>query len=179
MKWVFPDNLTLAEALLQFKNSYGEGEFLEQSQVHIVVKVLENPEYSIKIFGHELFPGRTMLARHDCLQVLCNAPGDNDGEAFVIAITMGSTGKMSNVRSFLFLWLTNLFAPKAFHFPANARRIFYRTVDESMSLAKKGLLKDLSVFPTEGRLADSVGSLRKELGIDLLLKKADVLMTGR
>jgi hypothetical protein len=170
-KWTFEDSLSLSEALDAFKKMYGPGEFLDQSQVHIAVKILENPEYSVAVLGHELFPGRTTLRRHDCLQILCNAPGDNGGEAFVIGATMGSTGKMSALKSFLFLWLTNLFAPKQFHFPVRARQIYYRAVKQSTALAKEKLLEDLSVFPVEDHLSDSLGALRKKLGIDLLLPR--------
>ena len=171
MKFEVPDNKSLSEGFELFKGLYRENEFIEQSEVNVVVKILENPDYHFSIFGYELFPGRIYLKPHDYMHVLCNSPGTNNGEAFVIGATMGSTGKMNWFKSFLYLWLTNFFAPKMFHFNSEARKIFYRVSREAGALAKRGALKDLSKFEPELYLNNQVGSVRKTLGIDLLLQK--------
>ncbi len=172
MKFEVPDSASIAEALEIFRGTFEPGGFFSQEQVGKVVQLLENPKYSIKFFGHEVFPGRTTLERHDYLQAICNAEGSPDGEAFVIGATMGSTGDMNAFKAFLYLWMTNLFAPAMYHYPAPARGIFYRTVKEATKLSRAGILKDMSQFPIEKHTADRTGLIREELGLKALFEKA-------
>ena len=170
MRFLLSEDVSLSEAFMIFRATYEKGKFLAPDQVSIVIRVIENPSYSVRIFGREVFPGRTTLERHDYLHSLLGVRGTPDGEAFVLGATMGSTGKMNAIRAFLFLWLENIFAPRQFHYDANARRIFYLTVRESTRLAKEGVLKDISTFSIESHLSESVGSIRKTLGIDALIE---------
>lgn len=170
MRFSVPDDVSLAEALVLFKATYKEGEFLDQSQVSLVIRIIENPSYSIKIFGSELFPGRATLKHHDYLHALLGVKGQPEGEAFVIGATMGSTGKMNGLKAFLFLWSENIFAPAQYHYNADARKIFYQVVKESTRLHRKGILKDMSAFDVENHLSLSVGHIRKILGADILME---------
>lgn len=172
-----PQGMTLRNAYDFFIDTFYKkfAEPLTQDKVDIVVQLLENPKYDISLFGYTFFPGRVNLDTHDHLHVLCGCSADQRGEAFVIATTMSSTGKMTKFKAFLYVWIINLCTPKMYHFNKESRDIFYDVVNTAGVLAKKGILKDFSTYDLNNHLDESVDSIREKLGVQVLRGNFDFL----
>jgi ubiquinone biosynthesis protein Coq4 len=172
-----PAGATLRDAYTLFMDTFYKkfAEPLTQEKVHKVVQFLENPKYKITIFGYDFFPGRVNLDTHDHLHVLCGCSADTRGEAFVIATTMSSTGKMTKFKAFLYLTIINWFAPKMYHLKSADKKIFYSVIGPATTLAKQGVLKDFSTYDLNNHLDESVDSIREKLGIQALRDKFDFL----
>ena len=174
MKFKPPENIPISEALKVFKSAYKEEDFFTPSQVPKIIQILENPSYSFKFLGIEICPGRTTLEQHDYIHAIFGVEETLAGEALIIGATMGSTGKMNIMKAFLFVWAEYLFMSKEIKITYKdfkVRKIFYTAVKEATILAKNGELKDLSKINYNDHLSDSIGTMQKRLGIDILIKK--------
>ena len=154
-------NLTLKKAQEVF---LGGREVLPQSSIPLIVQLLENPQYDIKIFGKNLFPGRTNLGHHDLLHILLNQGLKQTNEAFVLGFTMGSTGQMTWVETWLYLGLMNIFGSKLYRYNKAQRKVFMIAVSLGSFYAKKGIAR-LDRFPLDLMMKEKVSRIREKLGL--------------
>ena len=137
---------------------------LNQTEVPLVIKLVENPKY----FTSKLFTGAVDLFSHDCIHILLGRGLLPKDEAFVIGYTMGSGKKMSRWRRNLFLWVTKNLYPEGYKFTESERYVFYSGV---MAGSRSG--SDLSKVNFVKLKNMRIGYLRKLLGIDENLLKCN------
>ena len=111
-----------------------EGFKLDQSDVPLIIKLVENPQYDIGLFA-----GNVDLEAHDCIHVLLGRGLLPKDEAFVIGYTMGSTKKMPRWRRNLFMFCSKHLYPKGYRFGEEERFVF------NMGVALGSMAHDLSV----------------------------------
>jgi len=129
---------------------------LEQSDIPLIIRLVENPKYDIGLFA-----GNVDLFSHDCIHVLLGRGLRLKDEAFVIGYTMGSTKKMRRWRRNLFLFVSK-FYPEGYAFTEKERFVFNMGVMAG-SLCGSDLSKvDFSQF-----LNEKIQKVRKKLGIDV------------
>ena len=73
---------------------------LDQEDVPLIIKLVENPKYKTS----QIFSGAVDLFTHDCIHVLLGRGLLPKDEAFVIGYTMGSAKKMTRWRRNLFMF---------------------------------------------------------------------------
>jgi hypothetical protein len=96
-----------------------EGFKLDQSDVPLIIKLVENPKYDIGLFA-----GNVDLKTHDCIHVLLGRGLLPKDEAFVIGYTMGSTKKMPRWRRNLFMFCSKHLYPEGYRFGEEERFVF-------------------------------------------------------
>ena len=135
---------------------------LSPRDVPLIIRVTENPDYDIGLFG-----GATTLGAHDCIHVLLGRGLLVKDEAFVIGYTMGSSKKVTRWRKNLFLFITKYLYPEGYKFKEDERFVFNMGV-------KAGSLcpTDLSKINFEDFLNIPLLSLRKIFNIDMELLKS-------
>ena len=142
-----------------------EGFKLAQSDVPLIIKLVENPKYDIG-----LFEGAVGLKTHDCIHVLLGRGLLPKDEAFVIGYTMGSTKKMPRWRRNLFMFCSKYLYPKGYRFGEEERFVFNMGValgsvnPTDLSVAGKHLSTIWLDLP--------VTHLRKSFCIDIELLKS-------
>jgi len=125
--------------------------------VPFIIKLVENPKYDIGLFG-----GTTTLGAHDCLHILLGRGLLLKDEAFVIGYTMGSSKKMKRWRRNLFMFICKYFYPEGYKFGEEERFVFNVGI-----MAGSRCPTDLSRVGFDKYLDKQVGSIRRELGIDV------------
>ncbi len=119
-EWIIP--ITKREIKLRdaLENMGRVGGYLRQSDVPLIIKLTENPDYmTARWFG-----GAVDLFTHDCIHILLGRGMLPKDEAFVIGYTMGSTGKTTDFKEFLFLLIVSWFYPEGYKFYKEEREIF-------------------------------------------------------
>ena len=75
---------------------------LKQSDVPLIIKLVENPNYK----SSNIFTGAVDLFTHDCIHTVLGRGLLVKDEAFVIGYTMGSSKKMKRWRRNLFMFIS-------------------------------------------------------------------------
>jgi len=130
---------------------------LEGKDVPFIIKFFENPKYNFFNF----FPGAVRLKNHDCIHAILGRGVLPKDEAFVIGYTMGSTGKMTKLKEFLFLLIVSWFYPNAYKFHKEERKVF----KGAREIAETTKPSDLSKVNFEELLNLDLKTARKKLGI--------------
>jgi len=92
---------------------------LSQSDVPLIIRLVENPQYDIGLFA-----GNVDLKTHDYIHVLLGRGLLPKDEAFVIGYTMGTTKKMPRWRRNLFMFCSKYLYPKGYKFGEEERFVF-------------------------------------------------------
>lgn len=154
-EWIVPlseKNKKLREVLAEM-----EPFKLEGKDVPFIIKFFENPKYNFFNF----FPGAVRLKNHDCIHAILGRGVLPKDEAFVIGYTMGSTGKMTDFKEFLFLLVVSWFYPDGYKFYKEERNVFRGARD----IAEMSRPSDLSKVNFEELLNLDLKTVRKKLGI--------------
>ena len=85
---------------------------LNQEEVPLIIKLVENPNYKTS----QIFSGAVDLFTHDCIHVLLSRGLLPKDEAFVIGYTMGSARKMTRWRRNLFMFCCKYLYPEGYKF---------------------------------------------------------------
>ena len=137
---------------------------LTQSEVPLIIQLVENPKYRLKW----LFPGSVTLRVHDYAHILLGRGVLVKDEAFVIGFTMGSTARMTTLRASLFLLCARYMYPDGYRFYDAEAKIFR----DGVRLAKIMKCKDLSRFDFSVCNTRSVSYVRDKVGLDIPLLRA-------
>ena len=154
-EWIVPlseKNKKLSEVLAEM-----EPFKLEGKDVPFIIKFFENPKYNFFNFC----PGAVRLKNHDCIHAILGRGVLPKDEAFVIGYTMGSTGKMTDFKEFLFLLIVSWFYPQGYKFYAEEREVFRGARD----IAEMSRPSDLSKVNFDELLNLDLKTARKRLGI--------------
>ena len=135
---------------------------LDQEDVPLIIKLVENPKYKTS----EIFSGAVDLFTHDCIHVLLGRGLLAKDEAFVIGYTMGSAKKMTRWRRNLFMFCCKHLYPEEYRFGEEERYVFYSGV---MGGSHCGI--DLTEVDFTKFLKKDIEEARLELGIDSGLLK--------
>lgn len=164
-KWFIPlseDKLTLAQASSEMQKIA-----LNQEDIPLIVKLVENPEYDY-LPGIDIFSGATGLETHDCIHLLLGRGVLPKDEAFVLGFTMGSTNKVGAIEEKLYGLFTRYLYPK-----------HYRFTDEDFEVYKDavrlGFISDcqrLDKADYQALLSCSLAEARQKLGIETPLLRA-------
>lgn len=95
---------------------------LQQSEVPLMVRLVENPAYDLP--GFDFFHGATDLHTHDLIHVLLGRGLLAKDEAFVIGFTMGSTDRVTHSEERLYGLVSKYLYPKAYRFTDDDLRVF-------------------------------------------------------
>lgn len=155
------DNYTL-ESLLREMSPFS----LDQSDVPLIIKLVENPKYDIGLFA-----GYVDLFAHDCIHVVLGRGLAVKDEAFVIGYTMGTTKRMARWRRNLFMFCAKRLYPKGYKFGEDERLIFYNAV-----MAGSKCPSDLSKVDFRHLLGCPPRRIRTILGIDSGILKSCYLL---
>lgn len=128
---------------------------LEQEDVPLIIKLVENPKYDVG-----LFTGNVSLHSHDCIHILLGRGVLVKDEAFVIGYTMGSTKKMRRWRRNLFMFCSKYLYPEGYKFKEEERFIFNMGV-----MAGSRCKTDLSVVDFKKFGDYKIQALREKLGV--------------
>jgi len=109
------DALTLGQALRSMESFK-----LNQEDVPLIIKLVENPDYKTS----KLFGGAVDLFTHDCIHALLGRGLLVKDEAFVIGYTMGSTKGMKRWKRNLFMFMSKYFYPEGYRFGEEERFVF-------------------------------------------------------
>ena len=120
-EWHIP--LSQSEKTLKECLSSMEPIALEQSDIPLIIKLIENPKYDIGLFA-----GYVDLFSHDTIHILVGRGLMLKDEAFVIGYTMGSSKKMRRWRRNLFYFCAKYFYPEGYNFTEEERFVFYSGV---------------------------------------------------
>tara|TARA_R100000808_G_scaffold24949_2_gene59795 strand:+ start:14806 stop:15360 length:555 start_codon:yes stop_codon:yes gene_type:complete len=153
---------TLGTALKEMTEDVGE-DLLDQSDIPLVIRLVENPNYSTS----KIFSGAVDLVTHDCIHILLGRGVELKDEAFVIGYTMGSSKKMKRWRRNLFMFICKYFYPQGYKFGEEERFIFNMGV-----VAGEQCGVDLSECSFCHLVDDPLETIRKDLGIDARLLKS-------
>tara|TARA_R100001377_G_scaffold77901_1_gene55403 strand:- start:97 stop:669 length:573 start_codon:yes stop_codon:yes gene_type:complete len=129
---------------------------LDQSDVPLLVKLVENPKYDIGLFA-----GYVDLFSHDCIHAILGRGLAVKDEAFVIGYTMGSTKRMARWRRNLFMFCAKHLYPEGYKFGEDERLVFYNAV-----MAGSKCPSDLSKVDFRHFLCCTPWHIRLKLGID-------------
>jgi hypothetical protein len=152
---------TLAEARLELQ-SIG----LKQSQVPLMVQLVENPKYDLP--GFDIFHGATSIETHDCIHIILGRGLLAKDEAFVIGFTMGSTDRVSTTEERLYAFFAKYLYPRDYRFGDDEIRVFKDAV-------KLGFVSDcqsLSKVDYSKYLDWPLARIRAALGIEEDLLRA-------
>jgi len=130
---------------------------LEGKDVPFIIKFFENPKYNFFNF----FPGAVRLKNHDCIHAILGRGVLPKDEAFVIGYTMGSSGKMTDFKEFLFLLIVSWLYPEGYKFYEEERNVFRGGRDT----AEMSSPSDLSKIDFNEFLNLDLKTIRKRLGI--------------
>ena len=153
--WIVPlseGDKKLSEAVLEMQPFKLEGK-----DVPFIIKFFENPKYNFFNF----FPGAVRLKNHDCIHAILGRGILPKDEAFVIGYTMGSTGKMTDFKEFLFLLIVSWFYPEGYKFYEEERSVFRGARDT----AEMSRPLDLSKVNFNDFLNLDLKTVRERLGI--------------
>lgn len=134
---------------------------LNQDDVPLIIKLVENPQYDIGLFA-----GNVDLYSHDCIHVLLGRGLLVKDEAFVIGFTMGTTKKMHRWRRNLFMFCSKYLYPEGYKFKEEERFIFNMGV-----MAGSRCPVDLSNFDFSKYEGEKLTKLRQITKIDVDLLK--------
>ena len=129
---------------------------LQESDVPLIIKLVENPKYDIGLFA-----GNVSLYNHDCIHLLRGRGLEVKDEAFVIGYTMGSTKKMLRWRKSLFAFCSKNLYPEGYKFREEERFVFNMGV-----MAGSCCEKDLSSVDFNEMENSKLKDLREELQIN-------------
>ena len=135
---------------------------LDQEDVPLIIKLVENPKYKTS----QIFSGAVDLFTHDCIHVLLGRGLLPKDEAFVIGYTMGSAKKMTRWRRNLFMFCCKYLYPEGYNFGEEERYVFYSGV---MGGSRCGT--DLTEVDFTDFLKKDIAEAREKLGIDPELLK--------
>jgi len=135
---------------------------LKQSDVPLIIKLVENPNYK----SSNIFTGAVDLFTHDCIHTVLGRGLLVKDEAFVIGYTMGSSKKMKRWRRNLFMFISKYLYPEGYKFDEEERYVFYSGV-----MAGSKCPSDLSQVDFRDLLDYKVQGIREKLGIDKGLLK--------
>tara|TARA_R100000808_G_scaffold25062_1_gene61126 strand:+ start:8416 stop:8961 length:546 start_codon:yes stop_codon:yes gene_type:complete len=158
-EWHIP--LSQSEKTLKECLSSMEPIALEQSDIPLIIKLIENPKYDIGLFA-----GYVDLFSHDTIHILVGRGLMLKDEAFVIGYTMGSSKKMRRWRRNLFYFCAKYFYPEGYNFTEEERFVFYSGV-----MAGSRCASDLSKVQFKKLVNMRIGDIRRLLGIDEELLK--------
>jgi hypothetical protein len=137
---------------------------LSQAEVPLIIQIIENPRFKLTW----LFPGSVSLRVHDCAHILLGRGVLVKDEAFVIGFTMGSTNRMTTLRSSLFLFCARYLYPAGYKFYDSDAKIFR----DGVRLAKIMNCMDLSKFDFTSYTDKPIGHVRDKIGLDVPLLRA-------
>ena len=156
-EWIIPiteEKMKLGDALKSMGAADG---YLKQSDVPLIIKLTENPNYATARW----LGGPVDLFTHDCIHILLGRGMLLKDEAFVIGFTMGSIDKMSKIREKLFLFITRYLYPEGYKFYKEEAQVFKSAVEAAIRMNCADLTKvDFNDF-----LHCSLRTVRKKLGI--------------
>jgi hypothetical protein len=127
------------------------------AEISPIVKLFENPCSPLALRG------AVSLERHDCIHILLGRGLTNQDEAFVIGFTMGTAKSLTWIEVALFRFLARWVYPAGYRLSRAEARAFDLGVEAGRALGVKRLYR----FPLEQHMQETVGALRRRLGIDL------------
>ena len=142
------DHLTVREVLATLPGD-------EPTDIPWQVRMLENPASPFCL------PGGSTLERHDPLHPILAHGTSKLGEMFVLGFSMGAAQATRGWHLVLWRFWVRYINPAQFRMGAAEIESFNRGV----ALAQGVGAKDIHLIPLEDRMDETVGSLRKLLGI--------------
>jgi hypothetical protein len=136
-EWIIPiteEKMKLGDALKSMGAADG---YLKQSDVPLIIKLTENPNYATARW----LGGPVDLFTHDCIHILLGRGMLLKDEAFVIGFTMGSIDKMSKIREKLFLFITRYLYPEGYKFYKEEAQVFKSAVEAAIRMNCADLTK--------------------------------------
>ena len=130
---------------------------LDHSDVPLIIRLTENPNYRVARF----LGGAVDLFTHDCIHVLLGRGLLAKDEAFVIGYTMGSSKKMKRWRRNLFMFISKHLYPEGYNFNEEERFVFYSGVVSGEKCPTDFARVDFKKF-----LNYKIQDIRDELGVD-------------
>lgn len=129
---------------------------LAATRAPLLVRVVENPNYTF--FGRNLFlfPGAMEIQDHDVVHVLLDRGFEPHDEAYVIGFTMGSSRKLSKFARRLYLWIARNFYPDRYRFRETDLAWFVAGVKHATLFSQD----DFSTIRAEDYLECSLRDLR-------------------
>ena len=138
----------------------------QKEDVPFIVKLIENPEFSISQFfsaKFSLFHGAVNLCAHDCIHILLGRGLLPEDEAFTIGYTMGSTRQVGLSETRLFELITRYLYPQSYQFSDRDIDIFY----SALKLAEAVAGEALDGVDFSGLLDDTLQQVRLKLGVNV------------
>jgi len=123
--------------------------------IPFVVRLFENPESPIA------FRGAVTLERHDILHILLGRGLLDQDEAFVLGYTMGTVTNLTGIERWLFKKVLTTY-PEPYRIYGVELQVF----DMGLEAGKKCGTSSLADYPMEDHKNETLGALRKKLGID-------------
>ena len=130
---------------------------LKQSDIPLIIRLAENPEY----LTSRLFTRAVDLFTHDCIHALLGRGLLLKDEAFVIGYTMGSEKRMSNFKKILFLFACRYLYPEGYRFYKEERSVFNKALEMGRECPT-----NLTEVDFKNYLERPLSETRAELGID-------------
>jgi hypothetical protein len=127
------------------------------AEISPIVKLFENPCSPLALRG------AVSLERHDCIHILLGRGLTNQDEAFVIGFTMGTAKTLTLLEVALFRFLARFVYPAGYRLTREEARAFDLGVEAGRAMGVRRLYS----FPLEQHMSESVGALRRRLGVDL------------
>lgn len=162
--WIIPiscEAVTLQDAL-----KTAEHMAANQSDVPLIIRLIENPNFSIP--GVNIFDGAVNLYDHDCIHALLGRGLLSKDEAFVIGFTMGSTNRVSTSQQKLFELAAKYLYPGPYKFDDEDIHVF----KDAVSLGFISDCQPLDRVDYRTRVGRSLHEVRAELGIEADLLRA-------
>jgi hypothetical protein len=124
-------------------------------KIPFVVRLFENPESLVA------FRGAVTLERHDILHILLGRGLLDQDEAFVLGYTMGTVRNLTGIESWLFKQVL-----KTYPEPYRIYGVELQVFDMGLEAGKECGTSSLADYPIENHKNETLGALRKKLGID-------------
>ncbi len=114
----------LYEEVITLQQAFDSLEIIgnRDSEVPLVIRLMENPKFELKGLG--IFKGRVSLCVHDYIHIVLGRGLQPIDEAFVIGFTMGSSNRVSTQEKEIFSFIAKKFYPCPYRFSEIGVQIF-------------------------------------------------------
>jgi len=144
------DNLTLGEVKETLPGA-------DPTDISLLVRLLENPKSPVALTG------AATLERHDCIHIVIGRGLLPQDEAFVAGFTMG-TGKdeLKEYETLIFKVVSRFLYPSIYRYTAKHLLAY----ELGLEAGRNSDCHKIYEFPLEEHYGETLGKIRKELGID-------------
>lgn len=157
-KWHLPfsnENVLLADAMQSLTKVK-----TTDMPIPLLIRLVENPHY--KLPWITLFHGAVTMSQHDCIHFLLGRGLLPKDEAFVIGMTMGSTGKMYPGEATVYCFISRFLYPRFYRLNKQDCDVFM----QGIGVAQQMKCKPLDTFPFNQYLNEPLVKIRERAGID-------------